>query len=207
MGARREALKPPKRATRRQRRIVQVVAEGETELDYLRLNSVRALIRDAGDVSLSIVDHHKGQTDPASLVKTMTSKGRGPRDLQRNDEQWLVMDVDEWTPGQMRKAVEWASKDQRRGLAISNPKFEAYLLLHFPTTGRPSAGAHRVETELKRHMPDGFKRLAPTTFTGKQVITATTRSRELGANDKKGMPDKGLSSFHLLVESLITRRG
>lgn len=109
MGARREALKPPKRATRRQRRIVQVVAEGETELDYLRLNSVRALIRDAGDVSLSIVDHHKGQTDPASLVKTMTSKGRGPRDLQRNDEQWLVMDVDEWTPGQMRKAVEWAS--------------------------------------------------------------------------------------------------
>lgn len=120
MGARREALKPPKRATRRQRRIVQVVAEGETELDYLRLNSVRALIRDAGDVSLSIVDHHKGQTDPASLVKTMTSKGRGPRDLQRNDEQWLVMDVDEWTPGQMRKAVEWASKDQRRGLAISN---------------------------------------------------------------------------------------
>lgn len=182
-----------------------MVAEGETELDYLRLDSVRTLTRDAGDASLSIIAHHKGQTDPASLVKTMRTKGRGARDLQRNDEQWLVMDVDEWTPEQMRKAVEWASKDQRRGLAISNPKFEAYLLLHFPDAGRPSSEARRVEAELKRHMPDGFKRLAPTAFTSDQVISAVARSRGFGENDRKAIPRAGMSTFHLLVESLITQ--
>ena len=203
MRARREALRPPKRGKRRQRRVILVVAEGETEVDYLRQDSVLELVGKRGEVSLSVARHHKGQTDPASLVKAMKAASMG-REMQRDDERWVVMDVDEWTDSQIDAAVRWASEDRRHHLAVSNPRFELYLRLHFERGAGMSLA--RLDDDLRRLMPDGFKRLRRGTFGREQVMTAMRASRSMGGNDGDTIPEVGTSSFHLLMESVLSMR-
>ena len=46
-------------------------------------------------------------------------------------EAWLVVDKDQWTDDQLIKLLEWSQKADNYGFALSNPKFEYWLLLHF----------------------------------------------------------------------------
>jgi len=77
-------------------------------------------------------------------VKVIKSKGSGPdkvlrkmqrflqeQDLHKGDGAWLVVDKDNWTADQLTSLLQWSQEDLRYGLAVSNPMFEYWLLLHF----------------------------------------------------------------------------
>jgi len=46
-------------------------------------------------------------------------------------EAWLVIDKDDNNDEKLRKVYEWSQSKDNYGLALSNPKFEYWLLLHF----------------------------------------------------------------------------
>ena len=46
------------------------------------------------------------------------------KDLRKKDEDWLVVDKDQWTDDQLMKLYEWFQKTDNYGFALSNPKFE-----------------------------------------------------------------------------------
>ncbi len=50
--------------------------------------------------------------------------------LLKSDEAWIVMDKDEWTDQQLQELMAWSRIDARYGLALSNPNFKYWLLLH-----------------------------------------------------------------------------
>jgi hypothetical protein len=51
--------------------------------------------------------------------------------LRKSDEAWLVVDKDHWTDEQLEVLHQWTKKSDNYHLAVSNPKFEYWLLLHF----------------------------------------------------------------------------
>ncbi|MCP2256937.1 RloB-like protein [Streptoalloteichus tenebrarius] len=69
------------------------------------------------------------------------------------DEVWCVMDVDHYD-------LEGAISAAREGgvvLAISNPCFEVWLLLHFVACASPFSNEKAVRDALRRHVP-GYKK-------------------------------------------------
>lgn len=118
--------------TRLPKKRVVVVCEGaKTEPSYLRLINRRAT--DAL-VELEIVD--EAATSPKQLVERaceIVSAAR--REVRRTrdpnaqvDEIWCVFDVDEHP---MLREAKQQAEDNGVSIAISNPSFEIWLLLHF----------------------------------------------------------------------------
>lgn len=68
------------------------------------------------------------------------------------DEAWLVIDKDQWTDQQLSQLHAWSESCQQYGLAVSNPKFEYWLLLHFED-GNGIASSSDCTDRLRRHLP------------------------------------------------------
>lgn len=73
-------------------------------------------------------------------------------DLKPTDEAWVVVDKDQWPDEQLLKVFNWTTRKPNYGLALSNPKFEFWLLLHFED-GKGISTSQDCSTQLKRHLP------------------------------------------------------
>jgi hypothetical protein len=99
--------------------------------------------------------------NPAVHVR-VRAKGRDPEDLVRFarslvpeasdefDEVWCVVDSDEYD---LEPAAALASRLNVR-LAVSNPCFELWLLLHYQDCSAPLCDARAALRHLVRHVPD-----------------------------------------------------
>lgn len=102
--------------------------------------------------------------NPAVQVR-VKAKGCAPEDLvayarsiadlggDEFDEVWCVVDVDDF---QMEPAVTAATRLDVR-LAVSNPCFELWLLLHHEDWTGPLANAADARRRLQRYLPDYSK--------------------------------------------------
>ena len=118
---------PPKRrrftrplGERRYRKMFVISTEGNiTEPQYFNIFNQWAVIhvkclRSKGDNSPPAV--------LARMKRYIEEKG-----LQK----WLVVDRDQWNEVHLRELHEWSLQADGYGFALSNPKFEYWLLLHF----------------------------------------------------------------------------
>lgn len=150
---------PPKRkvAVRSPKKLVVVVCEGSrTEPSYLKAVEK---VSDQAVVSLRVED--TPHTAPKQLVEVACNVLRQSRLASRRsgdpnaevDEAWVVCDVDEHP--RIHEAVEQANANGVK-LAISNPCFELWLLLHFQDQ---TAHIDRREAlrALKSHLPSYAK--------------------------------------------------
>ena len=129
-----------------------VCCEGEvTEPSYLNGLKVQLQIR------LVHIEVVPGGSNPKTLVDhAVERKQQAERDARREkddnlkyDEVWCVFDVDahEYIPEAKQKA---GANDIR--LAISNPCFELWLLLHFRDQ-RQHIERHQTQSACREHMP------------------------------------------------------
>lgn len=114
-----------------------------TEPDYFR-----ALKRTTRNPAISVSVKDKS-VDPAKLVKYAENQF-----ISEYDEVWCVVDVDEYD------VAPAAALALRCGvnLAVSDPCFEYWLLLHFEDCAAPMTRFSEVETRLKKHLPNYDKR-------------------------------------------------
>lgn len=187
---------------RKQRRLVYVLTEGQTEVDYLKQQAIQDWIRDSDTVSMKLLQKHPGRTDPSNLVRTMKTVLKSA-DFRRSDEAWIAFDIDQWNDEQVSDALNWAAGDSRYSLAISNPKFEVFLLMHFENAAGCTTAA-LVDARLKRAWGDSdFKRLPSTKFSFKAIELACERSEHKLTFVPAGIPAPGTSQMHLLVYRLL----
>lgn len=97
--------------------------------------------------------------------------------LKKSDAAWLVVDKDCWTDGQLALLYEWSQTEENYGLALSNPKFEYWLLLHFED-GRGVANSRDCSDRLKKHMPNYDKGIDPRKITRVMIEDAIRRARQ-----------------------------
>jgi hypothetical protein len=103
----------------------------------------------------------KAGVSPAELVEYAMSVR--DRDREDFDEVWCVCDVDDFD---LTGAVQLAARNDVR-LAVSNPCFEVWLLLHFEGCTAAMAGYEQLRRRLAKHIadydkdPGPFERLRP----------------------------------------------
>lgn len=134
-GRRRSAFREPRRS------LLVVCGAAATEPVYFD-----GLKRDRRNPAITVKIKAKA-ADPEAVVKYAASV----RDRAEggHDEVWCVVDVDEFD---LCKAVSAALR-LRVNLAISNPCFEFWLLLHFEACAAPLTYYRDVKKRLLKHVP------------------------------------------------------
>jgi hypothetical protein len=114
------------RATRDYRKIFYIFTEGrETEPRYFTMignffsNNIHVSIK-----------YRKNKPQPRQVLKHV-GKFISDERPKKDDEIWIVVDVDNRNETEFQPLHQWMTKRKNYGLAISNPCFEYWLLLHF----------------------------------------------------------------------------
>lgn len=122
--------------------------------------------------------------------------------LRKNDEAWVVVDRDTWPEEQLDEICAWTKTDAcRHFLAVSNPQFEFWLLLHFED-GK-GIGAANCLDRLRKHLPD-FKKNSRFVFSRQQLDDAILRAKRRDIPPCADWPRQpGKTTVYRLVEKLL----
>lgn len=160
---------PPQRQSRK---LILIVCEGE-QTEYIYFDRWRRS-EQLSNVTLEL----KGRAgQDASVVEA--AKQLRDRSKQPFDEVWAVFDregVNETTRFQqaLANARRWKVE-----LAISNPSFEYWLLLHFESTDAPFTNAAEVLQRLRTHLPRYAKNTDVFDLLHPQFALAMQRAEQL----------------------------
>lgn len=195
MSARRRFTRPL--GTRRYKRLFLIATEGnKTEPQYFALLNEEVVL-----VQVQVI---KGQHDsaPKHVLNRMEEHLRKQR-LVAGDEAWLVIDKDQWTQEQIGALDDWTQLHANRALAVSNPKFEFWLLLHFED-GAGVSTPQDCKQRLKRYLPDYDKGFSPTQISMVQVHQAIARAKRRDQPPCADWPRMaGASTVYRLVEKIL----
>ena len=194
---------PPKRRTfqrplgeRRYRKLFVIAVEGvKTEPQYFAVfNDRQAVIR---------VHCLKGRNDsaPPQVLKRMEGHLR-QEELRSSDEAWLVVDKDQWTDEQLAALHTWAQGRDNYGLALSNPKFEYWLLLHFED-GAGITSSRDCTDRLRRYLPGYNKGIDARQITPAHVAEAIRRAKLRDTPPCVDWPKNTGSTVYRLVEAIL----
>lgn len=194
---------PPKRrkfqrplGERRYRKIFVLAVEGsKTEPQYFAVfNNQNSVIR---------VNCLKGKHDSAPpQVLARMEKHLKKEGLKISDEAWLVVDKDKWTDDQLSQLHEWAQKADNYNFALSNPKFELWLLLHFED-GKGVNTPQRCSQKLERHLPRYNKGIDVRKISEDMIADAIRRAKQRDNPPCKDWPRKTGTTVYKLVESIL----
>lgn len=123
-------------AIRAPRKTFLVFCEGErTEPEYLQALKRQPFVRDVASVDLRVEPRHSGAVPRMLVSMAADARRRAIAEEAEIDEFWCVFDV-EWPVNHpdLKDAVDQARRNGVQ-LAISNPCFELWLILHLSDHG------------------------------------------------------------------------
>lgn len=145
-----------------------------------------------------------GRSDPASVRQRLTDIEQALDQKLDVDERWLCLEVDHWSTGRHARNLARACKEALEagyGLAISNPAFEVWLLLHF--SDEPKGTQAECEAAIRAAVGSYDKtRLQADLYTRATVGLALTRARALDTDPTQRWPQAPGSHLYRLVERL-----
>lgn len=153
---------------------------------------------------LSIQVAHKATNSSPMDVLKVLRKAIKERQLEENDEAWMVIDRDNWPVEQIESVLASLKKIKTRGkcfLAMTNPKIEFWVVLHFED-GNGICTACECDRRLKKYMPDYDKHLEKWKLGFDCVRQAIERARKLDVEHCEWPQTKG-STLYRLVEKLL----
>ena len=160
-----------RRATgrRRYRKLFVIATEGiKTEPSYF------AIFNDHSVVHVHCVKRDRGSA-PAQVLRDM-ERYLERQQIVETAEAWLVVDKDQWTYAQLAELHRWSQGADNRGLALSNPRFEYWLLLHFED-GAGISSSQECSRRLRRHLPDYDKSVDHRKFSRDMIVKAVERAK------------------------------
>ena len=136
---------------------------------------------------------HNGRSDPEGVFDRLVTFTEDTR-LLKEDECWLVLDVDRWPK---LPVIAQFAKERSYGLAISNPCFEIWLLCHFPDASldgscqelKPRKGKLIAEIPIDERWP------------ADSVAAARERARDLDTWNS-WMPDEPGTNVYKLIDAM-----
>lgn len=181
---------------RRYKKLIIIAAEGsKTEPHYFSIfNDLTSAVR-------VICLKGKNRSSPLQVLKRMKTYIE-EASLQFSDEAWLVIDKDNWCEEQLTMLYEWSKTNKRYGLALSNPKFEYWLLLHFEE-GYGVSNGKDCSTRLKKYLPDYDKSLDPKKVTREMIDGAVNRALKIDSPCCERWPLKSGSTVYRLVQKIL----
>ncbi|OGQ94755.1 MAG: hypothetical protein A2521_16675 [Deltaproteobacteria bacterium RIFOXYD12_FULL_57_12] len=121
-------------------------------------------------------------------------------EIRKGDEVWLVIDRDNWTVAQLRE-VFTGCRQHNFSLAVSNPCFEYWLLLHFED-GRAVFDARSCRVRLQRYLPEFDKGHVEISKLRPGVVAAIDRAAGKDRPSCRDWPRTTGSTVYRLVRKL-----
>ncbi|MEW6710606.1 MAG: RloB family protein [Candidatus Riflebacteria bacterium] len=194
MASRRSFARPP--GKRKYKKLFVLSMEGKiTERQYFDLFKASNAI-----IHLEILPGSL-KSSPFHVLKRMKSYLIQNR-LMKIDEAWLVIDKDQWTEEQLASLYDWSKTSENYGLALSNPNFEFWLLLHFED-GAGISGSLSCVRRLKRFLPDFDKSIDKIRFNKDCIKNAISRAKEKDRPATEDWPRTTGTTVYRLVEKIL----
>jgi RloB-like protein len=184
------------RGERRYRKLFVLAVEGEkTEPQYFRILDNRR-----SSIHVKCIKGGHGSS-PQKVLERM-ERHLKEEGLKASDEAWIVIDKDQWTDGHLEQLYDWTRSASNRGLAVSNPKFEYWLLLHFED-GNGIASARDCSDRLRRCLPRFDKGVDIKEITQKRICDAIRRAKIHDAPPCLDWPHLTGTTVYKLVENIL----
>lgn len=186
--------------TRPYKKLFLLSAEGaKTEESYFRFFNSLGL-----PISVKILKRQTSKSSPKQVLKEMMKYiGKGSKELKKQDEAWIVIDRNGWPEDQIQKILDWEEKKEKHNVAISNPNFEYWLLLHFEDGNRVQSPKDCL-TRLREHLPDYQKSVDMSKITRECFETAIQRAKVRHKNKVETGSKIYSTNVHILVERILS---
>jgi hypothetical protein len=180
---------------RRYKRMFVIVAEGTvTEQEYFQLLDDESIIR------VRCLKNRKNLSPKEALLRVREHIRK--ESLKKTDEAWVVVDKDFWPEVHLVELHGWAQSRKNFGFALSNPKFEYWLLLHFEDAKGVATGED-CDTKLAKHLPDYDKHVDGRKFTPDKIQAATDRAKKRDIPPCTDWPRYTGTTVYKLVEKIL----
>jgi hypothetical protein len=186
---------------RRYKRMFVIVAEGTvTEQEYFQLLNEESIIH------IKCLRNRSNLTPQEALLRVREHISK--EGLRKNDVAWVVVDKDSWAEDHFSALHNWAQSRSNYGFALSNPKFEFWLLLHFEDA-KGICTSEQCNEKLAKHLPAYDKHVDWRKFTRERIENATVRAKNRDIPPCTDWPHNTGTTVYKLVEKILesgTRR-
>lgn len=180
------------------RKLFVIASEGtKTEPDYFK--NLKRIVNNAS-ITIKSLTSNTG-TSPGGLLKRI-SKYLEENEITDQDEAWIVMDRDQWDKDHIIKVINWTKENKHYGLALTNPKFEYWLLLHFED-GKGVQTSSECPDKLKRYLPNYDKSLSIKSFDLQKVKKAVSFLEKKVLLSNEALIEQVGTTVHVLVKKII----
>lgn len=150
----------------------------------------------------------------------MLNDYKGQYDLESDDELWLVIDRDRWTDAMLSHVAKECAQDDYLHVALSNPCFELWLLLHLvdATLLTPEEQQQWMENRRKSKNADPYLKVQlrqemgsyhESAYDAQMLIAyvedAIARAKALDKNPADRWPQTIGTRVYLLAESVMNK--
>ena len=220
MRSRNSLMRERREAFRDARLIVIASEEKDTERIYFK-----ALAKEYSNprVHVHVLERsvdEQNNSSPEHVLKQLNDY-KSQYELETDDELWLVVDKDRWTEAMLSRVATECSQEVAMHMALSNPCFELWLLLHIEDVAllTPEEQKQWMENRKKSKNADPYLKARLRQKMGSyhessydvqalmaHVENAIERARTLDKNPNDRWPQILGTRVYLLAKSVINRK-
>lgn len=206
---------PPRtrRSGCRDAKLIIIAAEGQkTEKEYFEAVAEKYY---NPRIHVKVLERKHSASDPKHVLEQL-NHFRSEYAIQREyDELWLVIDIDRWGAKKLSEVAELCSQKDYR-LAVSNPCFELWLLLHLKSldaydqktldefrVNKGNKNRTQLELELVKLLANYNKQNPDITPFLPYVEVAINRAKKLDTHPEERWPNDLGSRIYLIAEKII----
>ncbi len=189
-------------------RCILIICEGtQTEPKYF------FALKNYFKISLVDIQIEKCPSSPIKLVETAEAlvkkrivEGKQNPSILPYEEIWCVFDVEKTDKNLSFVDAIQKAKANRYSLAISNPAFEYWYVLHFESTTRPFKDGNELKNYLKnKHIPSYYEAMPVFNLIKNETLNAIQRSVKILSNhpDQDSEFPNPSTHVHVLVDEII----
>lgn len=197
-------------------RLIVIAAEGRcTENIYFEAMKVSLC---ASNVHVKVLHRDTNESSPAHVKEQIQKyiSDYGIQDI--DDELWIVIDRDQWKEKMLSDVAQYCSQNDNLRLALSNPCFELWLLLHFEDVAsyedemkkklfQNKKNSKSGEPWLKRRMRELMGSYSESDYDAPSLLprigTAINRAEQLDLNKADRWPQTIGTRVYLLAKSIM----
>ncbi|MHB8422564.1 MAG: RloB family protein [Leptospirales bacterium] len=179
----------------RDSKLIIIATEGTcTEPQYFKLFS-------SPRVQIKVLPTENGKSDPQSVLARL-KEFTATYDIHENDKLFVVIDRDRWTPKSMKIVASECAKNGVE-LAVSNPCFELWILMHFSDiTADIETCEHFISAIQEKGGPYSKNKLDLELFKKENVDMAISRAKKHDFDKNNRWPQSIGTRVYRVVESI-----
>ncbi len=151
-----------------------------------------------------VLETQDGLSDPKHVFQRM-EEFASEYDLIDDDKKWLVLDTDAWIAGGYKEKFDFVcgeAKTKEIGLAVTNPCFEYWLLLHRVDPPINTTKCEHADTQLREILGTYNKKNVKTDEFCPYFHLAVERARQHDPSPDKDWPESEGSHIYRIFDEI-----